>query len=69
MFEEYDRFQLVKNIPSAPEIPIGQVGVVLMKYAVAPPNINAYEVEFVIEGGYNLGDATYTITEDMMGVN
>ncbi len=37
MLEEYDRFQLIKSIPSASEIPVGQIGVVLIKYEVFPP--------------------------------
>ncbi len=66
MFEEYDCFILKKSIPTVPEIPLGIIGVVLLKLGVDSNGMKMYEVEFVDNNGYNLNNTTYTISENYM---
>lgn len=63
MFKEYDIFRLLKPI-GGESITVGSIGAVLMVYQI--PKI-AYEVEFIDDGGRNLGSTlTFTLTEEFM---
>ncbi len=63
MFEEYDSFRLIKEIPGE-SLPEGITGVVVMVF-ISPER--AYEVEFPDGKGGNQGSQpTFTLTEDFM---
>ena len=57
MFSEYDVVRL-RSASSAPGVPIGAEGTVLIIYPSTPP---AYEVEFVDDADQSLG--TFTMPE------
>lgn len=64
MFEQYENFILIKDLPDK-SVPVGTTGVVLEVYKSDPIE---YEVEFPSEDGTNLGkDSTYTLSEVFMG--
>jgi hypothetical protein len=64
MYKDYDCFILIKKIPGDSFVEVGTRGTVLMTFSYSPPT---YEVEFVERGGYNIGNTTYTLTEEYMG--
>jgi hypothetical protein len=64
MFNEYETFVLVKNIPGETIEEVGSVGVVLIVHRAHPP---VYEVEFCDSQGRSVGSKpTFTLSEDYM---
>ena len=63
MYNEYDCFFLMKHIPEDAFVDVGTCGVVLMVLSDSPP---VYEVEFCDGKGGNIGNRTYSLSEEYM---
>ncbi len=63
MFNEYDCIKLKKKIPNDDCVDVGTSGVILLILNCSPP---VYEVEFTDSEGNNIGEKTYTLTEEYM---
>jgi len=63
MYNEYDCFLLTKQIPNDTFVEVGTCGVILMILNDSPP---VYEVEFGDGKGGNIGNKTYTLSEEYM---